>query len=205
MSAPFVLAKCLEVFGTPPDFRFVDTMVIAYRKGLMRQDEQREAFIAAARAATDGLSFLSALANFGVNRHSELYALVEKIQAAPAYYQSTQKHLLGLRLEGVTPRPFLQDEKVLFLVEPVLNSTQFKLFEKTFWQFSDQHRPVVMKPNGQHSIGLYVNEPRDNASVLPRFAAYLDHLMHHASQREQEQFEGFPADIVMALLWRAYM
>ena len=185
MSAPFVLAKCLEVFGTPPDFRFVDTMVIAYRKGLMRQDEQREAFIAAARAATDGLSFLSALANFGVNRHSVLYALVEKIQAAPAYYQSTQKHLLGLRLEGVTPRPFLPDEKVLL--------------------FSDQHRPVVMKPNGQHSIGLYVNEPRDNASVLPRFAAYLDHLMHHASQREQEQFEGFPADIVMALLWRAYM
>lgn len=180
-------------------------ILLAYRMGQVRHEEQLQAMLAAAQVATDAMSYLTALENFGIVRHSALYALVGKLLAAPNYYRNLYANMLGLHKEGEVRASFLNNNQVLFLVEPVLTHKQQALFYDTYWWFSHNHQPIFNDTKKGATIGLYATEPKDNASTLERFEEYLNHLVNHKTQRIRERYEGFPTEIVLAILQRAFL
>ena len=188
-----------------PDFLFIDTILLAYRLGRVRHEEQKAALLAAARAATDAVSFLSALENFGVGRRTELHRFAGEILAAPLRFRAQYPRVVGLRADGQPAESFLGNQYALFLVEPVLTLKQQDLFFDTYWWFVHNHQTTFVHPGRGTVIGAYATEPRDNASTLPRFEDYLLRLTCHSTQRIRTRFEGFPADIVCAILKRAFM
>ncbi|MBP3829516.1 MAG: hypothetical protein ILA06_04315 [Bacteroidaceae bacterium] len=197
--------KLNRLSSTAPDYVFVDTILLAYRLGLVRHGEQRDALTAAARTATDAISFLTTLDAHGIKRHSRLYTLVSEILAAPAYYRAQYPLMLGLRSEGQEAPSFLSGGQALSLPEPLFTAKQQKLFYETYWWFVRNYQDAFYDPKRGHCIGAYANDPKDNSSVLANFNDYLSRLMGHSSQQIRERYEGFPADIVMAILERAFL
>ena len=187
-----------------PDYLFIDTMMLAYRLGRVRHEEQKNALMAAARAATDAITFLQALENFGVGRRTELYRFVGQILSAPAYYRAEYPGVLGLMPKGQQPEAFLGSLRALALVEGVLTSKQQQVFRETFWHFVRNHDASYLDPKKGMIIGAYATEPKDNAATVARFGDYLSRLRDHSSQSVRKRFEGFPVDIVVAILERAF-
>lgn len=191
-------------FSTPPDYLFIDAILFAYRMGYVRYEEQKASLLAAARAAKDAISFMTAVENFGVSRCSQLHDILGQVLAAPDYYRSLYPQMLGLRREGEAAQPFLNNSLALFMVEPVLTHKQQKLFFDTYWWFSHNHEATFLDTKKGMCIGTYATEPRDNASTLQRFEQYLYGLLNHKTQKVSQLYEGFPADIVMAIYKRAF-
>ena len=190
--------------ATAPDFLFIDTILLAYRLGRVSQDEQKTALIASARAAKDAISFLDALENFGVGRRSQLFSVVGKLLAAPSFYRIQYPSMIGLRTEGAPAEPFLNNPRVVFLVEPVLTSKQQSLFYSVYWDFVRHHEQTLFDAKNGNRIGLYATEAQDNDSTLPRFSDYLTRRVNQEQQRFGERYERFPTDIVVAILQRAF-
>lgn len=190
---------------TAPDFLFIDAILLAYRLGRVRYEEQKASLLAAARAATDAITFLAALENFGVGRRTQLYRFVGEILSAPASFRAQYPGMIGLRREGEAAESFLGNLRVLFLVEPVLTGKQQELFYEAYWWFVRNHQASFFDPKKGLVIGVYATEPKNNASTLPRFEDYLFRLVNHTTQRIRTRFENFPADIVCAILHRAFV
>ena len=188
-----------------PDFQFIDAIMLAYRLGHIRCDEQKISLLAAARAASDAMTFMTAIDSFGIGRGTMLHRFLGQLLAAPSYYRAQYPRVLGLRQAGDTAEPFLRNPYVLFLTEAVLSYKQQELFSDTYWWFVNNHEPVINDVKKGHSMGIYATEPQDNASTIERFDQYLNNLIHHNSQRVRQRFEGFPAEIVMAILRRAFL
>ena len=189
----------------PPDYRFIDAILFAYRMGYVRQEEQKAALLAAARAATDAITFMTALENFGVDRRSQLHSVVGKVLAAPDYYRAQYPQMLGLQREGEAAQPFLNNNLVLFLVEPVLTFKQKELLFDAYWWFVRNHNSSYYDTKKGQCIGVYSSESKDNAATVQRFEKYLSSLMNHPSKKVASLYEGFPADIVMAIYKRAFV
>ena len=49
---------------------WIDPLLLAYRLGHVRSDEEKTALLAAARAATDAIGYMTAVVNFGVPERS---------------------------------------------------------------------------------------------------------------------------------------
>lgn len=192
-------------FSAVPDFLFIDGILLAYRLGQIRYEEQKMALVAAARAATDAISFLSALENFGVGRQTQLHRFLGEYLSAPASYRARYPRVLGLRAEGEEAEPFLDNVYALSLPEAVLMPKQRQLFIDTYWWFVHNHQPEFFDIKKGRCIGAYASEPRDNASALARFEDYLARLVNHRTQTVRRRFEDFPADIVVAILKRAFL
>ena len=190
--------------GVAPDFLYLDAIMLAYRLGQVRYQEQKQSLIAAARAANDPFSFLTALESFGIRRQSQLFRFVSKVIAAPAYYRSQYALALGIHREGEVAESFLNNQRVLSLVEAVLTSKQQTLFFETYWWFVHNHKQNFVDMKRGPQIGVYANEPRDNASTIERFEDYMFRLMNHKTKTVRTRFDGFPADIVLAILKRAF-
>ncbi|MBP5769900.1 MAG: hypothetical protein J6W75_00865 [Bacteroidaceae bacterium] len=191
--------------STVPDFLFLDAVSLAYRLGQIRYDEQRQALLAAAQTATDALSFMKIVEEHGVGQTSQLHSFLGHVLAAPAYYRATYTLMLGLRKEGEEAEPFLQSTKVLGLVEPFLTVRQRKLFYDAFWWFVRNHQPQFADSKKGMCIGAYATDPKDNASALVRFEDYLSYLVNHRSLAVRQRFDGFPTDIVIAILKRTFL
>ena len=194
-----------EMIRETPDYLFIDTILFSYRLGKVRHDEQKIALVAAARAATDAITFLTALENFGVERRSALHAQAGKFLASPFMYRKQYPGMIGLRREGETAESFLAGQYALFLVEPLLTDRQYQSFSKAYWWFVHNHQPEFYHPKKGRHIGAYATEPKDNASTLPRFEGYMNNIVNHSNQRIRQQFEDFPLDIVLAVLKRAFL
>ena len=190
---------------TAPDFLFIDVILLAYRLGYVRHPEQKVSLLSAARMATDAFSFLTAMEDVGIGRRSQLYGFAGKVLAAPAYYRAQYPKMLGLRREGEEAEGFLRNQLVLFLVEGVLTIKQQDVFYDAYWWFTHNHEPVFTDPKRGHCIGVYATDPQDNASTLERFEEFLLRQVNHKSKYIRERFEGFPADIVIAILRRAFL
>lgn len=191
--------------STAPDFLYLDPLLLACRLGHVRYEQQREALLAAARAAKDVMSYLYAVENFGVGRNSQLFTFLGQVLSAITYYRNKYPEVLGLRQQGGAPESFLDNIHVPDLVEPVLSPAQHKHFYEAYWWFSNHHHPTGFDAKKGRFIGIWSTEPKDNASVVPRFGEYLKNLINHKTQRVRSRFEGFPLDIVMALLQRSFL
>ena len=192
-------------FSAAPDFLYIDAILIAYRLGQVRHEEQKVALIAAARAAKSAISYLSALENFGVGRRTQLFSFLGEYFSAPASFRARYPRVLGLRPEGQAAEPFLNNLYALSLPEAVLTSKQKELFDEAYWWFVHNHQPMFFDPKKGQTIGSYATEPKDNASTLARFEDYISRLVNHPAQRIRQRFEAFPADIVVAILKRAFL
>lgn len=190
---------------TTPDLLFVDALLLAYRLGHVRYEEQKLSLLAAAREATDTMSFLTALEGVGIGRRTGLYAFVGNFLAAPVHYRAQYPQVLGLRRESEQAESFLNNPRVLSLVEGILIGKQQRVFYEAYWWFVHNHQPTFCDPRKGLCIGAYATDPKDNASALERFEDYLLHMMTHKSQRIRERFEGFPTDIIMAVLRRTFV
>lgn len=186
-------------------YLFTDAILLAYRLGHMRYDEQKRAMLTAAREATDPLTFMAALERYGIGSRSKAHAFVGKFLSAPAYYRAQHSLMLGIREEGQEPDPFLANQRVLFLVEGVLTAKQQDTFFKAYWWFVHNHKDQFFDPKKGQCIGMYATEPHDNPSTLARFADYLTRLADHRTQRIRTLFQDFPTDIVIAILRRAFL
>ena len=198
------MAETPSKYNVTPDFLFIDAIQLAYRLGYVHYPEQKAALIKAMRTATDAFSFQTALERLGVGRQTQLYGFIGKMLAAPVYYQSQYAMALGIRQEGEVAEPFLSNQRVLMLVESVLTAKQQELFYESYWWFVRNHEQVFVDLKHGNHIGVYAHEPRDNASTLARFEDYLLRLVNHKTQAVRERYEGFPADIVLAILKRAF-
>lgn len=173
--------------------------------GIMRHEEQKVAMLAAARIATDAITFMTALENFGVGRRSELHSFVGQVLAAPDYYRAQYPQMLGLHKEGEAAPSFLNNNNILSLVEPFLTFKQQQVFYDAYWWFVRNHNATYFDPKKGTCIGVYVDAPKDNASTLLRFEKYLYALVHHKTKRIAKLYEGFPADIVVAVYERSLL
>ena len=191
--------------GGAPDLVFIDVILLAYRLGQMRYDEQRAILIAAARTAADALSFMTAIEERGISRRSQLHSFVGEVLAAPAYFRAQYPQMLGLRREGEAAESFLTSPLPLYLSEAVLSPKQQKVFYDAYWWFVNNHQEVFVDARKGNRIGAWATDLKDNASVLPRFENYLIGLIHHSTQWVRTRFEGFPDDIVLAILRRAFL
>ena len=191
--------------SSSPDYLFIDVLLLAYRLGHVRHEEQRTALLAAARAAQDSMGYMIALENFGVGRQTQLHSFAGEFLAAPEYYRAQYPNILGFRGECEATESFLGSQRVLFLVEPVLTEKQQKLFFDTYWWFVHNHEASYYDKKKGYCLGIYATELKDNASVVARFESYLSRLVNHKTQRVRERYEGFPADIVMAVLKRSFL
>lgn len=198
------LSMAYQTFPPPPDMRYIDALLLAYRLGHVRTAEQKQALIAASRAATDALSFFTALENFGVMRGTKLHSFVGEVMASPAVYRSRYARVVGMSDGSTPPERFLWSQYPLALVEAVLSEGEYKLFYRVYWWFTHNHQAQWYDPKKGQCIGRYATEPQDNASTLPRFEDFLYRLVHHTSERVRSRFDGFPADIVMGILRRAF-
>ncbi len=184
---------------------FIDAIIMAYRAGYVRHDEQKTALIIAARAATDPLTFMTAMDTFGLARSTELHQYMGHILAAPEYYRQQNPHMLGLSTTGGQPESFLTNSQyVQFLVEPVLTQQQQQLFYNAYWWFVRNHEKQYYDQRKGMCIGKYALESRDNASAVARFEDYLSWLMNKSAKTVQKRYADFPADIVAAILKRAF-
>lgn len=195
----------LKSFFSVPDFLFIDGIMLAYRFGYIKHEEQKAALIAAARAAKDAVSYLNALENFGVGRRTQLHGYMAEYLSAPASFRARYPRVLGLRAEGQEAEPFLNNLYALSLPEAVLFFKQRQLFLDTYWWFVHNHEHFFVDPKKGRCIGAYASEPRDNASTLARYEDYMYSLQSHSSQRIRQRFEDFPTDIVVAILKRAFL
>jgi len=184
---------------------YIDALLLAYRLGRIRHEEEKVAMIAAARTGGDSIGYMTALENFGVARRSRLYRFVGEIVASPAHYRSTYPNVCGLREEGRMPETFLGNLRVMYLVEPVLTAKQQKLFSDAYWWFVNNHQEAYHDVKKGRCLGVFANEPKDNASTLTRFGDYLGRLINHRNQSVRKLYEGFPADFVQAILERAFL
>lgn len=191
--------------GGAPDMVFIDVILLAYRLGKMRYDEQRAILIAAARTAADALLFMKAIEERGIDRRSQLHGFVGEVLAAPDYFRAQYPQMLGLRREGEEAESFLCSPMPLYLSEAVLTTKQQKVFYDAYWWFVGNHQEVFVDPRKGNRIGAWATDPKDNASVVPRFEKYLAGLIHHSTQWVRTRFEGFPDDIVLAILRRAFL
>ena len=187
-----------------PSFEYIDVIMLAYRLGYVRYDEQKVAMIMAAREATDALTFMTALEKYGISSRTQLHKFAGKVLAAPAYYRSQYPLILGLRKEGQAAEPFLKNLRALQLVEGILTIKQYDLYSDAYWWFVHNHQPVFFDAKRGQCIGVYATDSQDNDSTLDRFDDYLQHLVNHKSKTIRERFEGFPADIVTVVLKRAF-
>ena len=183
----------------------VDVILLAYRLGYMKHDEELSAMLAAARAADDAMGFLTALENFGVGRRSKLYAFASKILSAPAFYRTQYPLILGLRKEGEAAEPFLGSQRVPFLVEAILTKKQRTMFTEDYWWFVHNHQDFYLDKKNGRTIGAYAAAPQDNASVLARYEDHLMRLQNHSRKEVRERYETFPADFILAILKRAFL
>lgn len=190
--------------GTAPDFLFIDPLMLAYRLGQVR-DEHKAAMIVAARIATDAISYMKALENRGIGVRTKLHHFVGEVLAAPDFYRMEYPRILGLRREGEQAEPFLRSSLPLFLSEAVLTAAQRKVFYDAYWWFVHNHQPVFSDLKKGQCIGAWATDPKDNAAVIPRFENYMQRLAAHKTQRVRALFEGFPVDIVLAILRRAFL
>ena len=190
--------------GSAPDYLFIDALLLAYHLGKVRYEEQRIAMITAMRTATDALSYMSALENMGVGRRTQLHAFVGHYLAAPDFHRAKYPLMWSVRREQGEAESFLNNQRVLFLAEPVLTAKQRKLFYDTYWWFVHNHQSSFYNPKKGHCIGIYATDPQDNASTLIRFEDYLYRLVNHKTQRVRDLFNAFPADLVLAILKRAF-
>lgn len=188
-----------------PDFLLVDAILFTYRIGAVRYDEQKKVMLEEACTSMDAISFLNTLAQKGIGRNSRLARELGKFLSAPNYYRALYGSSLGIRSDGVAPEPFLGNQRAIFLVEPLLNSRQQKLFFNAYWWFVHNHQPFFNDVKRGRSIGVYATDPQDNASALERFDAYLLRQVHHQNKVIQKAYADFPADIVMAVLRRAFL
>ena len=195
----------MSLSSSAPDLLFVDATLLAYRLGLLRHAEQQAALLAASRAATDAMTFMTAVENFGIMRGSQLHSIVGRFLAAPAYYRNQYRRMLGLRQQDEAVELFLSNPYVLYLVEGLLTPKQRKLFFDLYWWFVHNHQNDYVDPKKGHVVGAYATLPQDNASTLPRFEEYLSHLVNHHTKAVRERYEGFPADMVAAILKRAFL
>ena len=188
-----------------PDFLFIDTIILAYRLGHVRFDEQKQSLLQAARIATDTISFMRAVETFGVGPRTKLHQAVGQILSSHTYYCMKYARMLGIRSEGTEADAFLNNSYALFLVEPILSYRQQQEFNKAYWWFVHNHRPVFVDVKKGRCIGVYATEPQDNAATLPRFEAFMHTLAHHKNQQVCQRFKDFPLDIVLAVEQRAFL
>ena len=187
-----------------PDFDFIDTVLLAYRLGHVRYDEQKTALLAAARAAKDAITFLTALENFGVGRRTQLLRAVGEILSAISYYRAQYPQMVGLRREGEAPQPFLDNQYVMSLMDPLLMSKQQDAYYKVYWWFNHNYEEKYYEPKKGWVLGVYASEPRDNASVIHRFEENLLRLANHGNAKVRELYASFPIDMMVAVLRRAF-
>ena len=188
-----------------PDYLYIDALLLAYHLGKVRYEEQRVSLMNAMRTATDAITFLATLEGMGVGKRSKLNVFLCAYMASPAYYRAKYPLMLGLQRDGGVPEPFLRNQHVLFLCEPVLTATQRKLFYDTYWWFVHNHQPSFYNPKKGHCIGVYAIDPQDNDSTLARFEDYLYRLCNHKTQRVRDLFANFPTALVLAILKRAFL
>lgn len=188
-----------------PPFHLIDAIMLAYRLGYVRFDEQKQALLRAAKASTDTLSFMSEMEQFNLCKNNRLHQEMGRLLASISYYRKTNERSLGLRKEGMAPEPFLNNMYVMFLAEPVLTKKQQDTLYKVYWWFVHNHKPVFFHKQKGSCIGIYATEPQDNESTIRRFEDYIHRLEHHSTQRVRQPFEGFPTDIVLAILRRAFL
>lgn len=193
-----------QLTATAPDFLFIDTILICFRLGHIKNEEQKMAMWAAARAANDAISFLTALENFGVGRKSGLHHFAAQVLANPAFYRANYPRVIGLWFKGEAIESFLKSDRPILLMQAVLTHKQQELFYDSYWWFVHQHEPIFYDAKKGQQIGIYANEPKDNASTLDRFEHYLYNLVNHKTVRVRQRFEGFPADTVIAILKRSF-
>lgn len=194
-----------ERYNSTPDFIFIDTILLVYRLGYVRYEEQKFALIAAARAANDAISFLSAIDNFGIGKRTELYKKAGEILSAYSYYKASYPLILGLRHADETPESFVSSQRVLFLPEALLTKKQQQLFYDTYWWFVHNHQAVYSDPKKGRCIGVWATASKDNKETIPRFENYLLRLINHQNKTIRTKFENFPADIILMILKRAFL
>ncbi len=187
-----------------PSFLFIDVILLAYRLGQIRYEEQKTALLKAAREATDAMSFMPLIEQYGITPRSYLYKFISKVLAAPVYYRDQYPLVLGIRRDGEEAEPFLNNLRVIHLVEGILTIKQQDSFNEAYWWFVHNHKPSFTDPKRGQFIGVYATDPQDNESTMKRFEDYLMHLVNHKNKTVRERFEDFPADIVLAILRRAY-
>lgn len=184
---------------------FLDATILSYRLGQIRFEEQKVALLAAARAATDSITFMSAIENFGISRNSPLHDFVGRFLAAPEYYRAKYPVALGLRGDDEAPTSFLQDQRTLFLTEGILTEKQQKIFFEAYWWFIHNHEATYFDRRKGRCIGLYATDPKDNASVVSHFEDYLHRLANHKTKRIRDRYEGFPLDFILAIIKRTFL
>ena len=183
----------------------IDVILLAYRLGYLKHDEELMAMLAAARAANDAMGFMAALENFGVGRRSKLFAFASKMLSAPAFHRTQYPLILGLRKEGEAAESFLGSQRVLFLVEALLTRKQRPLFAEDYWWFVHNHQAFYLDSKKGRTIGAYATAPQDNASVLARYEEHLMRLQNHSNKSVRERYETFPTDFILAILKRAFL
>ena len=183
----------------------IDALLLAYRCGQLKSDEELAAMLASMRAANDAMTFLQALENFGVGRRSKLFSFVSKVLSAPAFYRAQYPIVLGLRQEGEAAEPFLRNQRVLFLVEALLTNKQRLLFSESYWWFVHNHEDSYYDPKKGWLMGIYATAQQDNASTLERFEEFLLRLQNHTNKRICERYESVPVDFILAVLKRAFL
>lgn len=183
----------------------IDVILLAYRLGYLKHDEELTAMLAAAHAAHDPMGFMTALENFGVARRSKLFAFAGKMLSAPAFYRAQYPMILGLRKEGEAAASFLGSQQVLFLAEALLTKKQRPVFLEDYWWFVHNHEDSYLDRKKGWTIGAYATAPQDNASVLARYEEHLMRLQHHSNTGVRDRYETFPTDFILAILRRAFL
>lgn len=188
-----------------PSFHVIDAIIMAYRLGYVRFDEQKQALLQAACASTDTISFMNVLETYGISKNNKLYHEMGRLLSSITYYRKMNERALGLRHTGSSPTPFLNNTYVIFLTEPVLTKKQQDTFYKAYWYFVHNHKPVFLHKQKGPCIGIYATEPQDNESTINRFVDYIYRLEHHSTQKIRQPFQDFPTEIVLAILRRAFL
>ena len=195
-----------EATGHSADIMFVDAVMLAIRLGKMRYAEQREALLAAARAATSPLTFMSAIENFGIAHHTPLHQFLGQVMAAPEYFRDRYARVLGIPAADEQPQPFLNNIRAISLVEPLLSPKQCSQFREMYWWFTNNHNQRFFNARkGEIQIGAYATAPHDNASTLARFESYLRRLADSTNVAVRKRYEGFPFDIIISLENRTFL
>ena len=188
-----------------PDFVYIDAILLAYRQGHLRHNEQREALISAARTSTDALAYITMVESLGVVRGTSLHQFLGHYLASPSYYRSLYPKILGIRHDGEAPETFLHSQQALFLAEPLLTPSQNHTFYDAFWWFVHNHEPRFVDLRRGPHIGVYATDPQDNASVVARFDDYLHRLREHSKQYVRQRYESMPVDLLMPLIRRTFL
>lgn len=188
-----------------PELLLIDALILAYRQGLVRHKEQLHSIHAASLAATDVFTALTAIENFGIGKGSRLYQFIAQFLAAPDYYRKANAHLLLLHDEGKQAESFLNNPKVVNLMEPILEKKQWESFYNAYWWFVKNHSAVFISPKEESANGIYASEPTDNESALQRFETYLYGLQNNKKKSVRERYETMPVRTMIILLKRSFL